>query len=363
MDFEAQWNVKHNIQSRLKALYTQLPEPLEIAVAEQAVNEFFACLILDKTGETITVRKVYDLVGGDNNKVAARLKVLRPYLKSQQSSDDSAIAALKKQIEKQVRARLELELIEQENDYLDQLAALKETADTKIGQLQQANAVFDGRIEAMLSQIEDQQAQLNAYLKSETLLNQTVNALSVQCEKLAFVEAGLKDKNKQQQLDLDNQKQANKNLVEVYSDRAAVQQSVIEHGQMVQNQLIKEVAGLNNQNQSLNNQLEKATNELMLSQAKNAEKDELINTFNAQADLSVIITDTLAKALAPTDGFEVLTTKLNGMLKLGVNDTSAITRSINSLETQVLNVSSELENMIERKLSALSVVQAKEDNS
>lgn len=362
MEFKTQWNVKHNIQNRIKALYTELPEPLEVAIAEQAVNEFFACLVLDKTGETITVRKVYDLVGGDNNKVAARLKVLRPYLKAQQTTDDSAIAALKKQIEKQVRARLELELIEQENDYLEQLAALNDAADIEIGQLQQANAVFDGRILAMCSQIEDQKTQLNAYIESEAVRNQSMNALRIKCEKLELIEVGLKDKSKGQVIELENQKQANKNLVDAYSERANVQQSVVEHGQMIQSQLIKEMAGLNEKNKSLEVRLGKAQDDVLVGQKQNAEKDQLINSYNKQTDVSLLISQTLTQALSPAAGFEALAAKLQGMIKLGVSDTSSITRSINSLETQVLNATKDLEAFIEKKLPESSSDSVEEDS-
>lgn len=351
MEFDAQWNVKHNIQSRLKALYTQLPEPLEIAVAEQAVNEFFACLILDKTGETITVRKVYDLVGGDNNKVAARLRVLRPYLKEQQSSDDSAIAALKKQIEKQVRARLELELIEQENDYLEQISALTEESQLKSEQLNQENAGLNGRLLAMSSQLEDQKARIDAQLEREVQLTNELAAMKSTSEKSEYMMADLKERNEAQKLEIENQKQANKNLVDAYSERAGVQQSVIEHGQMIQNQLMKELAELGEQNKSLTQQLESKNDLLLLEQKQIAQKDRVINAFNQQEDVSKFIKDALSEALAPTEGFAGHAAQLQGMLKTGVNDMSSITRSISSLETQMLNTSKSLEEIINKKLS------------
>lgn len=351
MEFNAQWNVKHNIQSRLKALYTQLPQPLEIAVEEQAVNEFFACLILDKTGESITVRKVYDLVGGDNNKVAARLRVLRPYLKEQQVSDDSVMASLKKQIEKQVRARLELELIEQENDYLEQIRALKEAAQVKNEQLAQENAGLNGRLLAMSSQVEDLKARINSQLERDAQLNKELTAVIAQSEKNEFIIADLKEKNNAQKLEVSNQKQANKNLVDAYSERANVQQSVIEHAQMIQNQLMKELAELNEQHKLLSKQLENKNDLLLQEQKQGADKERVINSFNQQEDALSIIKDALGQALAPAGGFADHAAQLQGMLKTGVNDVSGITRSINSLETQVLNASKGLEGLINEKLS------------
>ena len=351
MEFEAGWNVKHNIQSRLKALYTELPMPLELAVAEHAVNEFFACLILDKTGETITVRKVYDLVGGDNNKVAARLKMLRPYLKTQQVSDDSALAALKKQIEKQVRTRLELELIEQENDYLDQISALNESAQLREKQLSQENAGLNGRLLAMASQLDDQKVQLSTQSEQIAELNKSLMAITIKSEKSDSAVVVLKEKNVAQILEIDNQKQASKKLVEAYSERASVQQSVIEHGQMIQNQLMKELAELNEQNQALTKQLETKDSLLLIEQKQSREKEHVISAFNQQEDMAQLIKDALGQALAPADGFAGHAAQLQEMLKAGVNDVSGITRSINSLETQMLNVFKDLGGLINKKLS------------
>lgn len=363
MDFKEQWNVKHNIQSRLKALYTELPMPLDVAIEEQAVNEFFACLILDKTGETVTVRKVYDLVGGDNNKVAARLKVLRPYLKERQSSDESAITALKKQIEKQVRARLELELIEQENDYLEQLASLKEESELKAAKLTQENAEITGQVRSMQSHMDDQKTLLATMSEREATLNKTLNQLTVKCEKLEFVEAALKEQQGELKLDLENQKLANKNLVGVYSERASVQQSVIEHGQMLQSKLVKEMAELNNLNQSLDKQLNASQAALMVEQKLHAEQALRVSEFDQQSDVTLLIKEALAQALSPAEGFDVLAQQLENMLKLGVNDTSVISRSINSLETQVLNASSDLEKIIESKFAELPVASIKDDKT
>jgi hypothetical protein len=350
MEFKDQWNVKHNIQSRLKALFTSLPEPLEVAIEEQAVNEFFACLILDKTGESITVRKVYDLVGGDNNKVAARLKTLRPYLKERQGSDDSAIAALKKQIEKQVRGRLELDLIEQENDYLDQLSTLKEHSDLIVGRLTEENAILNGRVIAMQSQIEDQKNQLGVQLKLEASLHQSIKGMASEHEKFKSSEISVNQKNKDLLLELESQKQANKTLVNAYSERLNTQQSVIEHGQTIQNQLMKEIAELNHSRKSLNKRLSDTKKSLLAEQRISTEQARVIGGFGEHTDLSLLIKESLAQALAPTDSLTELTTQLQEMLKLDAIDTSTVNRSINSLETQVLNGSKAIETLIISRL-------------
>jgi len=120
-----EYGVRASFQSRVLAVLGEAPsKPPQAVLDGQLSNEYFAYFVLDAQSLKYTVRNAYELIGGGFNKVAENVRRVKLFLptKDEPSKEVDALSALKAEIRAHERRLLSIELLEQEDFYVDKLA-------------------------------------------------------------------------------------------------------------------------------------------------------------------------------------------------------------------------------------------------
>jgi len=293
-----EYGVRASFQSRVLAVLGEAPgKPPQAVLDGQLSNEYFAYFVLDAQSLKYTVRNAYELIGGGFNKVAENVRRVKLFLptKEQPSKEVNALSALKDEIRADERRLLGIELLEQEDFYVDKLTKQELQHHKDHDQIIASNAKLTLQSDMLQKDNKALKEQLLELQARERELNNSYSQVQSELRGTTAKQEGLEQLNTEKSHSIQMLQVANVQTLSAYSSKLKALSDELDEYRITNKKLVNEVSAqreaLSNSNEALlqsRQQLEQKAlllkEQLTLSSISSA-MDESLSALNPICDL------------------------------------------------------------------------------
>jgi len=343
-----EYGVRTSFQSRVLAVLGEAPsKPPKAVLDGQLSNEYFAYFVLEAQSLKYTVRNAYELIGGGFNKVAENVRRVKLFLpvKDDPSKEVDALSALKAEIRADERRLLNIELLEQEEFYVEKLSKQEQQHHKDHDKIIASNAKLTTQSDMLQVDNQSLKAQLLELQARERDLNNSYSQVQSELRGTTAKLKGLEQLITEKSNSMELLQVANAQTLSAYSSKLKGLSDELDEYRITNKKLVNEISAQREALSGSNDALRQARQQL--------EKKALL--LQEQLTLSGI-SNTLDKSLAALNPICDLVGDLLEARKTNAINVKSVVTAIQSVDGKVADVNGKvgvIDNALQQVLAAL----------